>query len=1431
MEPSPYYENPKNEEDMFDCPGNCGYKLCSKTCRQHFKAKPSCDAAYRKQFDFEAKLPSTIQVPTTEPAITVDESSKAVASLPTHSTMLLSNKAFWRDCTAEQKLTLMDHTIHGAYYKSLFNEGEQETTIGDQDLELEEGMMIGPGEDSDGDLSNEADPYLITYGPDDCLFIPHPPCNEEEVSMDSDGNPKIKLKSPPAHVTQGVTDDERLEVRDLLRYQPLTRVDNTKLEGSRLQDVAVQEQILLLNDDITDILLRHDQYLRYKIEVEAQKTRKHRRGRKRKYPEETIPVVADINETEMLYLANTLDSVQKRLFIRKILEKQKRMDEECSSDEVSDREEGITMLTDTEIEYLDNIQNRQLVLEEKMFLRLKERQAVEPGRIPENNDTQKLPIEVDPNIERFDTVMYEAHQKYLEEFCTDEGIPIDKLGPRHTQAMKLMKILDEHGCPRVMYDKLRTWCEDSHKYHMAEEMETAGPALQASQVKDLKLPNRDDLYKTLEEHFDMGGLRPKMISHQLPKSGVKLDIATFDFQEMVRSLLTNPNIADDGNWVFPDPDDPFVPPKEWSKVESEPEAHVLNDIHQGQWYSKTYHMFCQHKGRDVLLPVILFIDKTHTDATGRLKQEPVLFTLGCFSLKTRQNPKAWRLLGYIPDMASLNITQESNDNMKDYHSMLKVILESLVKVQESGGFRWDLTIRRKKFPVVFRCFVPFVCGDNEGLNKLCGRYGSNTGIQHLCRLCKIPSEDIGATHDDIHEMFDKKSIAKIGEGRTPQEQKEISRSISHHLIKNAFESVHFGCFNEGGIHQCSPFDLLHCRRIGTQPRLCECILSAKRLDSKKIVTDIQKQQVTREKEAMKNGVAQAKRVNKSQIQFEFDIDYDETTGEGLREGETNQEQYYAVITQKLTEKEEARTKIFAPAFAKKVDRLVRYWGRVLQHQSDRTLGRTHFPHGITKNTKIAGHERPGVLLLYLVVFVSTFGSQYFETADSKTTKRKKTTEGGTKNFMSSERRADFIFCLEEELLLDHLLRSDEITLQELNSTYKEYIPMSMQRYEKTLNRRQGVGCNFLKFHWAVHIPKIVSWYGCCCGFDTETGERAHTYFCKETANQTQRRTTTLDKQGAQRVFERILVEVAHAREVPLLERLKTERHRPSKTLHRFEEAEDDDDDATVSSSLKMHMDEVLTKGYSSVLQYGSMEQEDKWNYIRPKGNKRLSKVFSWHNRDLEVKVKKFLTETVAEQISPADCNRPTYDFWNTHCVGAVRYIANPMHYVQKGSHEGWHDWALVHLDGEAFKGIEKAGLEGDMNVIHMIAFVRIKGVRKNIDQDYIQINGDGLYVVCHALERPPQLRAHAQCRLVNVGHKVCYQKWDRHSQSYMKEPQLMIVPVSAIRGPIAGIPDMEEYKPNKTDEMCFRNVGHKYFFINPKTRWLRIMRDWCEQPT
>jgi hypothetical protein len=47
------------------------------------------------------------------------------------------------------------------------------------------------------------------------------------------------------------------------------------------------------------------------------------------------------------------------------------------------------------------------------------------------------------------------------------------------------------------------------------------------------------------------------------------------------------------------------------------------DINDGQCYKDSYKSYCLVPSKDVLCPLILFIDKTHTDAIGNHTLEPV----------------------------------------------------------------------------------------------------------------------------------------------------------------------------------------------------------------------------------------------------------------------------------------------------------------------------------------------------------------------------------------------------------------------------------------------------------------------------------------------------------------------------------------------------------------------------------------------------------------------------------------------------------------------------------------------------------------------------------------------------------------------------------------------------------------------------------------
>jgi hypothetical protein len=119
-------------------------------------------------------------------------------------------------------------------------------------------------------------------------------------------------------------------------------------------------------------------------------------------------------------------------------------------------------------------------------------------------------------------------------------------------AMRLLKILDDYGCPRIMYEKLTKWCADCHT-----DNQLGVP---------MSFPTRDNLFDYLADRYGLNGLQPTTVTTKLPCHNIRVDVTTFDFQEMCMSLLTHPDLALDGNWAFPNPTDPFVPPKKWEDV-------------------------------------------------------------------------------------------------------------------------------------------------------------------------------------------------------------------------------------------------------------------------------------------------------------------------------------------------------------------------------------------------------------------------------------------------------------------------------------------------------------------------------------------------------------------------------------------------------------------------------------------------------------------------------------------------------------------------------------------------------------------------------------------------------------------------------------------------------------------------------------------------
>ena len=116
------------------------------------------------------------------------------------------------------------------------------------------------------------------------------------------------------------------------------------------------------------------------------------------------------------------------------------------------------------------------------------------------------------------------------------------------------------------------------------------------------------------------------------------------------------------------------------------------DIDSGTLWSNGWSLYCKSDKREVLCPLIFFIDRTHTDVQGKLSLEPVCFTLGIFNRTTRNKAHAWRTIGYIPNFDLLSKYKKNNttEKVQDYHHMLSFIFQDVYNYQKLNKIPWKL---------------------------------------------------------------------------------------------------------------------------------------------------------------------------------------------------------------------------------------------------------------------------------------------------------------------------------------------------------------------------------------------------------------------------------------------------------------------------------------------------------------------------------------------------------------------------------------------------------------------------------------------------------------------------------------------------------------------------------------------------------------------
>ena len=178
-----------------------------------------------------------------------------------------------------------------------------------------------------------------------------------------------------------------------------------------------------------------------------------------------------------------------------------------------------------------------------------------------------------------------------------------------------MNLCHDLHAPQHAYNKILNWAQDSKL---------------SGYTFSTNAPSWTMYLKQLYQHFNMHNIKPKLVSSELYPYK-QAEIVTFPFAEMFKSLLFDETLSSSQNIL---------------RHTKNNNNNNLSDINSGSWYQQAQSLLCKDHN-DYLCPIILFIDKTQIDVFGKWSLEPVLFTLGIFDRKTRNQASAWRPLGLV----------------------------------------------------------------------------------------------------------------------------------------------------------------------------------------------------------------------------------------------------------------------------------------------------------------------------------------------------------------------------------------------------------------------------------------------------------------------------------------------------------------------------------------------------------------------------------------------------------------------------------------------------------------------------------------------------------------------------------------------------------------------------------------------------------------
>jgi len=214
---------------------------------------------------------------------------------------------------------------------------------------------------------------------------------------------------------------------------------------------------------------------------------------------------------------------------------------------------------------------------------------------------------------------------------------------KHTLAeIDLLKLVNDLGCPISAYDNIMKW---------ANKWNTDGLYFCNHDSNNNTFKSRSAVLNKLSHRYDLNQTIPFQKTIQLINDGntntgqpLFIDVSCFDFRQQVLSILRDKNLMHPNNLVGIDN----------NKTRNK---DLIIEIIDSEWYDNAKEYYNKKFEADesrVICGIIFAIDKTHTDSKGKLCLEAVNFTLSIFKTKVRRNnPRAWRCLGFINDLNAI----------------------------------------------------------------------------------------------------------------------------------------------------------------------------------------------------------------------------------------------------------------------------------------------------------------------------------------------------------------------------------------------------------------------------------------------------------------------------------------------------------------------------------------------------------------------------------------------------------------------------------------------------------------------------------------------------------------------------------------------------------------------------------------------------------